>query len=469
MGPRRSCILALTTLTVCGVACRVGPRYERPAVDVPTEYRGEFQDTAATESLGDEQWSAVFRDEALQKLVVRALVDNYDVHIAAARVLQARAQLTITRADEFPTVTAEATATRERQAASTRGSFSLPASSDNLFRLGTLLSWELDFWGKFRSATEAQRANLLGAKWAERAVFVSVVSLVVQGYFTLRELDLALAISRRTLAAREESLQLTRVQERIGIVSLLDVRQAEQLVYSAASVITDTQRLIQQQENAISILLGQNPGPIPRGLPLVDQPEPSEIPAGLPSRLLERRPDIRQAEMALVAANANIGVAKAALYPAITLTANGGFESNALSTLFSGPAVFWNITGDAVQQIFNAGRLKAGVRLSEAQKLELVYSYRQTVQRAFREVSDALVGYQNTRELRRQLAELVASTEDAARLSDIRYRGGVASYLEVLTSQTSYFKAQLDLAQARLNELLALVQLYSALGGGWQQ
>jgi multidrug efflux system outer membrane protein len=251
-------------------------------------------------------------------------------------------------------------------------------------------------------------------------------------------------------------------------VSLLDVRQAEQLVYTAASVITDTERLIEQQENAISILLGQNPGPIPRGLPLVDQPEPSEVPAGLPSRLLERRPDIRQAELALVAANANIGVAKAQLYPDIRLTSTGGFQSSALSTLFSGPAALWSVTSDALQQIFNAGRLKANVRLTEAQKLELVYAYRQTVQRAFREVSDALVGYQKTRELRRQLTQLVASTEDAARLSDLRYRGGVASYLEVLTSQTSFFNAELELARGRLNELLALVQLYAALGGGWQ-
>jgi multidrug efflux system outer membrane protein len=204
-------------------------------------------------------------------------------------------------------------------------------------------------------------------------------------------------------------------------------------------------------------------------LPLVDQPEPPEVPPGLPSRLLDRRPDIRQAEFALVAANARIGVAKAALYPQITLTGTGGFESNALSTLLSAPAFFWSVSGDLLQQIYNAGKLKAAVRLSEAQKLELVYTYRQTIQQAFREVSDALVGYQKTRQFRQQLTQLVASTQDAARLSDIRYRGGVASYLEVLTSQASYFDAELNLAQARLDELLSLVQLYAALGGGWEQ
>jgi len=468
MAARLRRVVLLTTLLALAVECRVGPRYHRPDVDAPPEYRGFDIDTTKAGSLGDMKWSELFRDDELQKLVSRALIANYDVRVAAARVLQALAQLTITRADQFPNVTGEVTATRERTPASARGGFALPASTDNLFRIGAAVSWEADFWLKFRSATEAQRARLLAARWAERAVLVSVVSLVAQGYFTLRELDLRLEIAQRTLTARQESLRLTRIQEQIGTVSMLDVRQAEQLVYTAESVITDTQRQIQQQENAISILLGQNPGAIPRGLPLVDQPEPPEVPPGLPSRLLERRPDIREAEFALVAANAQIGVAKAALYPEITLTGTGGFQSQALSTLFSAPSFFWSITGDLLQQIYNAGKLKAAVRLSEAQKLELVYTYRQTIQQAFREVSDALTGYQKTRQLRQQLTQLVASTQDAARLSDIRYRGGVSSYLEVLTSQASYFDAELNLAQARLDELLSLVQLYAALGGGWE-
>jgi len=451
------------------LACRVGPRYERPRIDVPGEYRGFDQDTTEAGSLGDIRWSELFRDEQLQELITRALAANYDVRVAAARVLQAQAQLTITRADQFPNVTGEASARHERLPASTRGGFSLPASSDNLYHIGTTVSWEADFWQKFRSATEAQRANLLAARWAERAVLVSVVSLVAQGYFALRELDLTLEIAQRTVTARQESVRITRLAEQAGNVSLVDVREAEQLLYTAEVVVTDTQRQIEQQENAISVLLGRNPGPIPRGLPLVDQPEPPEVPPGLPSRLLERRPDIREAEFALVAANAQIGVAKAALYPQITLTAGGGFESNALSTLFSAPAAFWNITGDLLQQIYNAGKLKAAVRLSEAQKLELVYTYQQTIQQAFREVADALTGYQKTRQLRQQLTQLVATTQDAARLSDIRYRGGAASYLEVLTSQASYFDSELKLAQARLNELDSLVQLYAALGGGWQQ
>jgi outer membrane protein, multidrug efflux system len=469
MSARREGVLLVALLVACAGACRVGPRYERPPVDVPGEYRGFDEDTTEAGSLGDRKWSQIFRDDSLQALIARALIANEDVHIAAARVLQAQAQLTITRADQFPNVTGEATATRERTPASSRAGFAEPASTDNLFRLGTAVSWEVDFWQKFRSATEAQRAALLGARWAERAVLVSVVSLVAQGYFTLRELDLTLEIARRTLVARQASLQLTRTLEAAGTVSLLDVRQAEQLVYTAESVITDAERLIAQQENAISVLLGRNPGPIPRGAPLVAQVEPSEVPPGLPSRLLERRPDIRQAEFALVAANAQIGVARAALYPQITLTSTGGFQSQALGALFSGPAAFWSISGDLLQQIFNAGKLKAEVRLSEAQELELVYTYRRTIQQALREVSDALVGYQRTRQLRLQLTALVAATQDAVRLSDIRYRGGAASYLEVLTSQTSAFDAELRLAQGRLNELIALVVLYAALGGGWEQ
>jgi multidrug efflux system outer membrane protein len=464
--PKRSFVL--TALVALGSGCMVGPRYQRPPVDAPATYRGAPADTAHAISLGEAKWSEVFGDEELRKLIAQALNENYDVRIAAARILQARAQLTITRADQFPNVTGGAEANRERAPASRQGGFALPASTNNLFRFDATLAWEIDFWGKFRSATEAERATLLGTQWAARAVLVSVVNLVAQGYFTLRELDLELEIARRTLTAREESLRLTRIEEAGGIVSMLDVRQAEQLAYTAASIITNTERLIEQQENALSTLLGQNPGPIPRGISLVNQPAPPEVPAGVPSALLERRPDIRQAEQALIAANARIGVAKAALYPDIILTSTGGFQTNALSTLLSGPAALWSVTGDAVQQIFNAGRLKANVTLTEAQKLELVYTYQRTVQQAFLEVSDALVGHQKAHELRLQLVQLVASTEDAARLSDIRYRGGVASYLEVLTSQTSFFNAELELAQARLNELLTLVQLYSALGGGWQ-
>jgi multidrug efflux system outer membrane protein len=464
---RNASRLLLLALLALWSGCTVGPSYKRPAVDIPPAYRGEMEATR-TASLGEVKWWEVFRDAELQTLIRRALQENYDVRIAATRILQARAQVTITRADQFPTVSAGATAGRQRQPEQELGGLTLPPFTFNTFQLDASLSWELDFWGKFRRATEAARANLLGAEWARRAVLISVVSTVANAYFQLRELDLELEIARRTLASRDESLRLIRIQEEGGVVSLLDVRQAEQLVFTAAETITDAERRIEQQENSLSILLAQNPAPIPRGLALVDQPEPPEIPAGLPSSLLERRPDIRQAEQSLIAANAQIGVAKAAYFPAISLTGSGGVQSFALASLFTGPAGLWNLAGSVVQPIFTAGRLKATVRLTEAQAEQLVNSYRQTIQQGFRDVSNALVGYRKAREFRERQFLLAASTQDAARLSDLRYRGGATSYLEVLTSETNYFSAELGLAQARVNELLAMVQLYSALGGGWQ-
>ena len=465
--PRTSRLLPLTLLALWS-GCTVGPSYKRPAMEVPASYRGETMEAPPAASLGEVQWWEVFRDEELQGLIRRALHVNYDVRIAASRILQSRAQVTITRAAQFPTVSAGATVGRQRQPAQEFGGLTVPQFEFNTFQLDALLSWELDFWGKFRRATEAARASLLGSEWAQRAVLISVVSTVANAYFQLRELDLELEIARRTLASREESLRLTRIQEEGGVVSLLDVRQAEQLVFTAAETITDAERRIEQQENVLSILLGQNPGPIPRGLALTDQPQPPTIPAGLPSALLERRPDIRQSEQALIAANAQIGVAKAAYFPTISLTGSGGVQSFALASLFTGPAGFWSLAGSLVQPIFSAGRIRANVRLTEAQAEELVNTYRRTVQQGFQDVSNALVGHRKAREFRERQALLAASTQDAARLSDLRYRGGATSYLEVLTSQTNFFSAELGLAQARLNELLALVQLYSALGGGWQ-
>lgn len=464
--PSRS--LFLIALVGLGSGCTVGPPYTRPPVEVPAAYRGEAMEATRAGSLGEAGWWEVFRDEELQTLIRRALQENYDVRIAAARILQARAQLTITRADQFPTVSAGATVGRERLPRTTSGGIVRPPAEEDFFQVDALLSWELDFWGKFRKATEAARANLLGTEWAQRAVLISVVSSVASTYFQLRELDLELEIARRTLTSREESLRLTRIQEEGGVASLLDVRQAEQLVHTAAGTITDAERRMEQQENILSTLLGQNPGPIRRGRALTDQPQPPEVPAGLPSALLERRPDIRQAEQALIAANAQIGVARAAYFPEISLTGSGGFQSAALSSLFTGPAGFWSVAGALVQPIFTAGRIRAGVRLTEAQAEELVHTYRRTVQQAFQEVSNGLVGYRKAREFRERQALLAASAQDAARLSDIRYRGGVTSYLEVLTNETNSFSAELGLAQAGVNELLALVQLYSALGGGWQ-
>ena len=297
----------------------------------------------------------------------------------------------------------------------------------------------------------------------------SLVSNVASAYFQLRELDAEMEISRSTLTSRRESLRLVEIRAKGGATSLLDVRQSEQLVYTAAAEIPDLERRIEQQENLISILLGRNPAPVNRGKPLVENAILPTVPVGLPSSLLARRPDIQSVEQQLVAANARIGVAKAAYFPQITLTAVGGYQSSALTNLFTGPAGLWSFGGELLQPIFTGGRIRSNVRLTEAQQTEAVLIYQQTIQQAFREVSDSLVAYRKNQEFREQQELLSGAAGDATRLANSRYRGGVTSYLEVLDSDTRYFNAQLGLAQAQLNERLALVQLYNALGGGWQQ
>ncbi len=387
------------------------------------------------------------------------------MRIAASRILQAQAALGITRADQFPAITAGASATSQRIPETVVG----PAANTSSSVASLSLFWELDFWGKFRRATEAARANLLATEWGQRAVITSLVSSVASAYYQLRELDLEMEISRQTLATRQESLRLVKVRQQGGVTSMMDVRQSEQLVYFAAASIPDLERRIEQQENFISVLIGKNPGPITRGKPLGENPIPATVPVGLPSTLLERRADIIQAEQLLVAANARIGVAKAAYFPQIALTGTGGYQSTSLANLFSVEGGFWNAGAQLVQPIFEGGRIRSGVRLSEAQQQEAALFYKQTIQLAFREVSDSLVAYAKNQEFRQQEELLTQAAEDATHLSNARYTGGATSYLEVLDSDTRYFSAQLNLAQAVLNERLALVQLYSALGGGWQQ
>jgi multidrug efflux system outer membrane protein len=465
------------------IGCTVGPNYKRPSVDVPGGYRGVAPDASdktyqqseqakpeqqpaatATQSLGDEKWWEVFQDKELQGLIRTALTNNYDVRIAATRVLQAQAQLGITRADQFPSLSVGGNITGQQSPKIGP----IPAYEVTQGSLSASAAWNLDFWGKYRRATESARANLLANEWAQKEVMVTLVANVAADYFTLRQLDLELEISKRTFDSRQESLQLTQKLEQTGINSLLDVRQSEQLVYTAATEIPDLERQIAQEENAISILLGENPGDIPRGLKLTEQPHAPEVPAGLPSSLLERRPDIRETEQNLVAANAQIGVAKAAYFPQISLTGNAGYESPALTSLFTGPAGAWALAAGFTQPIFEGGRLKNNVRFAEAQHEQMLLSYQQTIQGAFRDVSNGLIAYRKDREFRIQQQHLLDSAQDAARLSNERFNAGTTDYLEVLTNETNAFSAELGLAQAEGNELIALVQLYQALGGGWQ-
>lgn len=457
----------LVCLSLAG--CTMGPKYHRPTVSLPPAYRGLPPGSSAQpsmSSLGNEKWWQVFQDPVLQQLIRTALQQNYDVRIAATRVLQAQAELGITRANQFPMAAAGVQAFSQNNP---KVSSAFPAYEENAGEVNLSVLWNLDFWGKYRRETEAARDQLLATEWGRKAVITSVVSSVATDYFQLRELDLALEISKRTLASRQDSLRLTRVLTVNGSASMLDLRQAEELVDTAAEQIPDLQRQIEQEENAISVLLGANPGGIARGLKLTQEPLPSSIPSGLPSDLLDRRPDIREAEASLMAANADIGVAKAAFFPSISLTGTAGFESYALNNLFTTSAGLWNTAASLTQPVFEAGALRSGMGLVRAQEEQMLLTYKQTIIGAFQQVSDALIAYQKDREFREQQERLTSAAGDADRLSNVLYQHGGASYLQVLTSETNYFAAELNLAQAELNERLALVQLYNALGGGWQQ
>ncbi len=461
-------LLGVSLLATLSSGCMAGPNYKKPAVPAPSVYRGgsaEQRLQPDVASFGDQKWWDAFQDDALRDLIRTALEQNYDVRIAAARIVEARALLGIAHADQLPEVGAGVSAVNQRLPQSP----GRPPIETSATQVNLSAAWELDFWGKFRRLTESARANLLSEEWAQRQVVSSLVSDVAAAYFQLREQDLELEISRQTLASRTDSLRLTQVLADRGATSLLDVRQAEQLVFSAGASIADLEQRIEQQENFVSILVGKNPESVVRGRGLVDQPHPPEVPAGLPSSLLERRPDILQAEQQLVAANAQIGVAKADYFPNISLTATGGYQSSALSRLFAGPAGLWAFGASALQPVFEGGRIRNRVRFAEARTEEATLVYQRTVQQAFRDVSDALVAYRKSQEVRSQQQQLTTAAEDATRLSNLRYRGGAASYLEVLDSETRSFIAQLALAQARLRELQSLVQIYRSLGGGWQQ
>src|SRR5215469_1204870 len=408
---------SFVALAVCGIllgseACSVGPNYKRPAANVPTAFRGALapevpagNSAAAPASapgagggasvpLGEEKWWEVFADQELQGLIRTALKNNYDVRIAATRVLQAQAQLGITRADQLPSLSAGGNVTSLRDAKSGP----IPSFELTQGQVNASAAWNVDFWGRYRRATEAARANLLANEWAQKEVMASLVANLASSYFQLRLLDLELEISQRTLSSRNDSLKLTQTLEQHGINSMLDVRQSEQLVYTVATEIPDFERQIAQQENAISILLGNNPSDVPRGLKLTEQPHAPEVPVGLPSSLLERRPDIRQAEANLIAANAQIGVARAAYFPQISLTGTASYESPALTNLFTGPAGVWNPAASLTQPIFEGGRLKSNVRLTQAQRDQMVLAYQQSIQGAFRDVSNALVAYRKDQE-----------------------------------------------------------------------
>jgi multidrug efflux system outer membrane protein len=453
--------------------CTVGPNYQRPTVSVPQNFRAPTPLPAPeAASIGDVKWFDVFKDEQLQTLIRTALERNYDLREAVARVEQARANLGITRSNQFPNFGASGAVETTRF--SRNGATPLPEqivpAQNRTFGSASLdlLSYEIDIWGRLRRATEAARAQLLSADENREAVVTTLVSDVATDYLSMRELDYELEISRQTLDTRQQSLELTRSRQVGGVATLLDLRQAEQLVYTAAQTIPRIQQQIEQRENQINLLLGGNPGGVTRGRAFTEQNFPPEVPAGLTSALLERRPDIRAAEQDLVAANAQIGVARAAYFPQLTLSGSLGGASNQLISLFSGPSSTWSLVPQVTQPIFTAGRIKSNVKLAEAGRQLTLVQYEKTIQTAFSEVSDALIAHQRVRESREQQDALVTALTDRLRLAYVRYRGGVDTQLNALDADRDLFQARFDLAELQLEEVLSVVQLYKALGGGWQ-
>jgi multidrug efflux system outer membrane protein len=459
-------LLALT-------GCAVGPNYIRPPIATPPAYRGADEaavTSADQDSLGDENWANVFNQPELQELIRTALVNNYDVRIAAQHVLEAQAQLRITRSQEFPTVSVGGTGVGADLGRSALGPIGQGVTSGTIAEGSFSLSaaWNPDFWGLYRRQTEARRDEMLSQVWAQRAVRMTLVQQVATGYFHLRSLDEQLAIAKQTVTTREQSVALTSTLVNGGSNPLSDLRQAEENEYTASAQVPQLEEQIQQEENALRLLLGQNPGPVAHTAPNALTPVLQNLPVGLPSRLLERRPDLLEAEERLAAANANIGVARAQFFPQLSISASGGVGGSDLSQIFNPAGRLVYGIGAVTQPIFEGGKLRGQLQLSEETKKEMVLNYQKTIATAFGDVSNALISVNKQRDTREQQEKLVAAAEDAARLARMRFEGGATSYLEVLTTDSTLFSDQLNLVGAREGEALSLVLLYEALGGGWQ-
>jgi outer membrane protein, multidrug efflux system len=450
--------------TMIMVGCMVGPNYHRPAVQTPGVFRDLSENPPGqAASFADLRWWQVFQDSQLQELIRTALKENYDLQLATERISAARAQVTITRSSLFPQVQANSNFSG--------GKDSTTQARFNILALTADAAFQLDLFGRLRRATEASRAQLLATEDARDTVILTLVSDVASNYFALLELYLELQITRDTVKTQEDSVKLTRLRLDHGVATKLDVLQAQQVLDTANAQVPDLERQIGQEEDAISILLGHYPESVRRGLPLAQQPLPPEVPPGLPSTLLERRPDIRQVEQDLVTANAEIGVARAAFFPQISLTGSGGGafgRSSLLTGLMSSQTGIWSYGVQVSQPIFTGGALSGNLKLAESEHRQELIAYKQVIQLSFRDVSDALIGYQKLHQVRVAQETTVKDLQDTVNTSLSRYRGGITTYLEVLDGQRSLFTAELTLAQARGNEYQSLVQLYKALGGGWQ-
>jgi len=444
--------------------CMVGPDYERPAVDAPGAFRFEAK---ATPNLADTRWWEQFGDPVLNGLVKSALEENKDIKIAAARVEEFLGRFGVTRAQLFPQVGLQGQGSRQQ--VSTTIANSLPPGATNPYgnlALDLGVAWELDLWGKLRRASEAARADLLASEENRLTVILSLTTAVATSYVTLIDLDRQLEIAKSTAASRAEYFRIFKLRFEGGVVSQVELEQARSEYEYALSTIPAIEKLIGQQENALSVLLGRNPGPIARDR-AIDKLVLPQVPAGLPSELLERRPDLRQAEQLLIAANARIGVAKAQFFPSISLTALLGTASASLSGLFQGAAKTWAYAGTIGQPIFTGGSLVSQLLVTEAQQKQALLQYQKAIQTSFQEVSDALIDQAKTREQLAAQARQVEALRDYARLARLRYENGYTSYLEVTDAETKLFNAELQYTQAQGQLFFALINVYKAMGGGW--
>jgi multidrug efflux system outer membrane protein len=464
--------LLAVALALGAAGCALGPNYKRPPVPAPPTWR-EIP-VAEAESLANTAWWDLFDDPQLQELIRIALVENKDLKIAVERIEEARARYGFAKADLWPHVNLSGTAGRIRFSDASllhtpSGDEGAPEEGTEtpIYAVSADVSWEIDFFGRIRRTSEAQQALFLGTQEARRSAVLTLVAAVARAYFELRDLDRQLEIARRTIESRREYVVLARDRFEGGVTPELDFRQAEAELKRVEIVVFDVERLIAAKENELSVLLGRNPGEVARGRSVDEQKLPAAVPAGLPSELLDRRPDVREAEQVLASATANIGAAKALLFPRIALTGSFGTASTDLDTLFEGPSKSWNIIGNLLQPIFNAGKNRRRVEVTESQQRQTLYAYERTILQAFRETEDALMAYRKTGEQRQAQAARVAAERKVLELAELRYRGGVAAYLEVLDAQRSLFGAELDEAQTIGAHLASLVRLYKALGGGW--
>ena len=457
LGVRAAALLAALTLTGCSFA----PTYQRPEVPIPAQWQVDIQ---TANDLANTTWWNQFQDPVLDNLIQIALQENKDVQIAAARVEEFMGRYGVIRSEQFPQVGANADAARTRSSES--GDVTLTENPVNTFQVNLGVSFELDLWGKLRNATEAARAQLLATEEARRTVILTLVSQLANSYVQLLDFDQQLAITRATLETRSESVRINRLRFQAGLISELDYQQALAEYLNATVQVPFLERLIAQQENAISLLLGRNPGKIARGKTLEQLALP-QVPGGLPSDLLERRPDIRQAEQQLIAANALIGVAKAAFFPSISLTGFFGTASTDLSDLFKGPSKTWQFAGQLLQPIFTGGALTGQLQVAEAVQKQTLLNYQQVIQTAFAEVDNSLIA---VAKLRNQLKDEVAQVKALQRtldLATLRYQNGYSDYLAVVDADRNLYTAQLQYVQDQGVLFVALVNLYKALGGGW--